>query len=86
MLKKFFAFFGVVGASAMAFAEGAATTTGLTIDAKNAGTVVDGVSDSIKNFAQDKLFPAILVILGVVVSIVLAMWAYRQIRKWMSAR
>lgn len=85
MLKKFFAFFGVVGASAMAFAQEQATNT-LTINTTNASTVVDGVSETIKDFAQDKLFPAILVVLGVVVSIVLAMWAYRQIRKWMSAR
>lgn len=84
MFKKLFALSSAFGLSALAFAQEAGS--GFAIDTTNATEVVEGVSESISEFATETLFPAILVILGVVVSIVLAMWAYRQIRKWMSAR
>lgn len=82
-MKKILALGSILGSSAIAFAQEAGK---FTVDTSNADTMVNGLKESISTFATGTLFPAILVILGVIVSIVLAMWAYRQIRKWMAAR
>lgn len=56
------------------------------IDVSDAATVVTNLSGTIKSFASDTLFPAIIVVIGVITGIAIALWAYRKIRTFMSAR
>lgn len=72
----------VLGASSV-FAQGEVTST---IDVSDASQLVGDVAQTVKDFASESLFPALLVVMGVAVGISIALWAYRKIRSFMSVR
>lgn len=82
-MNKFLLGFGSVLGASSVFAQ---EVGGNSIDVSEASQLVTDISQTVKDFAGETLFPALIVVIGVAVGLSIALWAYRKIRTFMSAR